>query len=97
MKIDFKKIINIKNKQQLNEFSLDKPIFDSNYLFHYLVSIGNIDALKLENVATVNPLYGLTGYSVIQTSGAATIVKSPNTSNYVEFRFSVDLSSGNNS
>ena len=48
MKIDFKKIINIKNKQQLNEFSLDKPIFDSNYLFHYLVSIGNIDALKLE-------------------------------------------------
>jgi len=56
-----------------------------------------LDALRLENVATVNPLYGLTGYSVIQTSGAATIVKSPNTSNYVEFRFSVDLSSGNNS
>ena len=56
-----------------------------------------LDALKLENVATVNPLYGLTGYSVIQTLGAATIVKSPNTSSYVEFRFSVDLSSGNNS
>ena len=56
-----------------------------------------LDALKLENVATVNPLYGLTGYSVIQTSGATTIIKSPNTSNYVEFRFSVDLSSGNNS
>jgi len=56
-----------------------------------------LDALKLENVATVNPLYGLTGYSVIQTSGASTIVKSPNTNNYVEFRFSVDLSSGNNS
>jgi len=48
MKIDFKKIINIKNKQQLKEFSLDKPIFNSNYLFHYLVSIGNLDALKLE-------------------------------------------------
>jgi hypothetical protein len=56
-----------------------------------------LDALRLENVATVNPLYGLTGYSVIQTSGAETIVKSPNTNNYVEFRFSVDLSSGNNS
>jgi hypothetical protein len=56
-----------------------------------------LDALKLENVTTVNPLYGLTGYSVIQTSGAATVVKSPNTNNYVEFRFSVDLSSGNNS
>jgi hypothetical protein len=49
MKIDFKKIINIKNKQQLKEFSLDKPIFNSNYLFHYLVSIGNLDALKLDN------------------------------------------------
>jgi hypothetical protein len=56
-----------------------------------------LDALRLENVTTVNPLYGLTGYSVIQTLGAATIVKSPNTNNYVEFRFSVDLSSGNNS
>ncbi len=56
-----------------------------------------LDALRLENVATLNPLYGLTGYSVIQTSGAETIVKSPNTNNYVEFRFSVDLSSGNNS
>lgn len=48
MKIDFKKIINIKNKQQLKEFILDKPIFQSNYLFHYLVIIGNIDALKLQ-------------------------------------------------
>ncbi len=56
-----------------------------------------LDALKLENVSTVNPLYGLTGYSVIQTAGASTVVKSPNTNNYVEFRFSVDLSSGNNS
>jgi hypothetical protein len=56
-----------------------------------------LDALKLENVSTTNPLYGLTGYSVIQTSSAATVVKNPNTNNYVEFRFSVDLSSGNNS
>lgn len=53
-----------------------------------------LDALKLENIYTTNPLYGLTGYSVIQTSGAATIVKNPNTSNYVEFRFSVDVSGG---
>jgi ankyrin repeat protein len=48
MKIDFKKIINIKNKQQLKEFILDKPIFESNHLFHYLVIIGNINALKLQ-------------------------------------------------
>ena len=53
-----------------------------------------LDALRLENIATKNPLYGLTGYSVIQTSDAATIIKSPNTNNYIEFRFSVDVSQG---
>jgi hypothetical protein len=50
-----------------------------------------LDALRLENIATVNPLYGLTGYSVIQNADASTIVKSPNTSNYIEFRFSVGV------
>jgi hypothetical protein len=50
-----------------------------------------LDALRLENVATVNPLYGLTGYSVIETSGASTIIKNPNTSTYVEFRFSIGV------
>ena len=50
-----------------------------------------IDALRLENIATVNPLYGLIGYSVIQNADASTIVKSPNTSNYIEFRFSVGV------
>ena len=57
----------------------------------YLVAL---DAIKLENIATVNPLYGLTGYSVIQTSDASTILKNPNTNNYIEFRFSVDVSGG---
>jgi hypothetical protein len=51
-----------------------------------------LDALRLENIATINPLYGLTGYSVTQTSDASTIVKNPNTNNYIEFRFSVDVS-----
>ena len=51
-----------------------------------------LDAMRLENVATTNPLYGLTGYSVIKNSNAETIVKSPNTSNYVEFRFSIGVS-----
>lgn len=50
-----------------------------------------LDAMRLENVATVNPLYGLTGYSVIQNTNGETIVKSPNTSNYVEFRFSIGV------
>jgi hypothetical protein len=50
-----------------------------------------LDAMRLENIATVNPLYGLTGYSVIKNDDATTIIKSPNTSNYVEFRFSIGV------
>jgi len=50
-----------------------------------------LDSLRLENIATVNPLYGLTGYSVIKNDDATTIIKSPNTNNYVEFRFSIGV------
>ena len=50
------------------------------------------DAVRLENTTTINPLYGLTGYSVIQNADASTVVKSPNTNNYIEFRFSVGVS-----
>ena len=51
-----------------------------------------LDALRLENTQTVNPLYGLTGYSVVKNENEETVIKSPNTSNYVEFRFSVGVS-----
>jgi len=68
----------------LSEDSGPSPVPSSDY---YIA----LDALRLENVATVNPLYGLTGYSVIKTDGAETIIKSPNTSNYIEFRFSIGV------
>jgi hypothetical protein len=51
-----------------------------------------LDAMRLENTQTTNPLYGLTGYSVVKNDNAETIIKSPNTSNYVEFRFTVGVS-----
>jgi hypothetical protein len=51
-----------------------------------------LDAMRLENTQTYNPLYGLTGYSVVKNDNAETIIKSPNTSNYVEFRFTVGVS-----
>ena len=51
-----------------------------------------LDALRLENVSSTNPLYGMTGYSVVKNADASTIIKSPNTSNYIEFRFSVGVS-----
>jgi hypothetical protein len=47
MKIDFKKIINIKNKKDLSKYKLDKPIFLNNYLFHYLIIFKNLKGLKL--------------------------------------------------
>jgi hypothetical protein len=50
-----------------------------------------VDALRLENVSSDNPLYGLTGYSVVQVNGARPIVKSANTANLVEFRFAMDV------
>lgn len=50
-----------------------------------------LDALRLENVSTTNSLYGLTGYSVIRNTDAKTITKLSNTTNYVEFRFTVDV------
>lgn len=50
-----------------------------------------LDALRFENLNTPNPLYGLIGYSVIQNDTAKTIIKSTNTSNYVEFKFSVGV------
>jgi hypothetical protein len=50
-----------------------------------------LDSIRLENVGTTNVLYGLTGYSVIQNPTSESIVKAPNTSNYVEFRFSIGV------
>jgi hypothetical protein len=50
-----------------------------------------LDGMKLENLTTTNPLYGLTGYSVVKSDGALPIVKSSNTSNYIEFRVTVGV------
>lgn len=52
-----------------------------------------LDALRLENVVDTanNPLYGLTGYSVVKSKNAETIIKRSNTTNFVEFRFAVGI------
>lgn len=50
------------------------------------------DALRFENVSTMNPVYGLTGYSPVMTSDGSTFVKGANTSNLIEFRFGLDVS-----
>jgi hypothetical protein len=50
-----------------------------------------LDALRLENVTTVNPLYGMSGYSVVRSPDLRPIVKVANTANLVEFRFALDV------
>jgi hypothetical protein len=50
-----------------------------------------LDALKLENVSSINSLYGMTGYSVIRNIDSQTIIKAANTTNFVEFRFAMDV------
>jgi hypothetical protein len=56
-----------------------------------------LDALRLENTSSINPLYGMTGYSVVKSPDLLPIVKVSNTANLVEFRFAldVDLDTGN--
>lgn len=50
-----------------------------------------LDALRLENNTATNSLYGLTGYSVIKNVESRPIIKSANTTNYIEFRFALDV------
>lgn len=67
---------------------------DGSSLPTYYVSL---DALRLENVNSINPLYGLTGYTVIRNSEngfARPIVKLPNSSAIVEFRLGIGVYSG---
>jgi hypothetical protein len=50
-----------------------------------------LDALRLDNIQTQNVLYGMTGYSIVQNGSATPIAKASNTSNFIEFRFILDV------
>ena len=50
-----------------------------------------LDGLRLENVTSQNPLYGMTGYTVIKTEDGQPIIKEANSSNLVEFRYGLDV------
>lgn len=50
-----------------------------------------LDAFRLENIASTSAVYGMSGYSVISSPGAKPIVKLANTTNFIEFRFSLDV------
>lgn len=50
-----------------------------------------LDAIRIENVTTQNPLYGLTAYTVVKNSDEQPILKASNTNNYIEYRMSVGV------
>lgn len=51
----------------------------------------SLDAIRLDNVNSYNPLYGMTGYTVVKTPDARPILKLPNTSSLVEFRLGIGV------
>lgn len=90
-----------KQLQELNKtisFSWDAvtivKVYCSTLFGTGLESSGNfwvaLDGIRLENITTVNPLYGLTGYSVIKNDSGNTVSKAANSTNFVEFRFAFD-------
>lgn len=50
-----------------------------------------LDAMRFENTSTYNPLYAMSGYSVVDTTTGYPILKSANTSNYIEFRMTLGV------
>lgn len=54
---------------------------------HYV----SYDGFRIDNVTTENPVYKLSGYSVVQNVNGYPIIKLPNSNNYIEFRLSLGL------
>lgn len=50
-----------------------------------------LDAIRVENVSTQNPLYGLTGYTIVKNINEQPVLKGSNTNNYVEYRMTVGV------
>lgn len=54
---------------------------------HYV----SYDGFRLDNITTENPVYKLSGYSVVQNVNGYPIIKLPNSNNYIEFRLSLGI------
>lgn len=90
MKIDLNYIANIKTFDELKKYDLDKPIFMNNYLFHYLILLGNLKGLKLYK-------FKIFEYNADSLSGFSLAAKLPDTDileylieTYPEYIYNVD-------
>lgn len=50
-----------------------------------------LDGMRLENLTAENPIYGMVGYDVIRTSDGQPIIKEENSTNYIEYRFGLEV------
>jgi hypothetical protein len=50
-----------------------------------------LDAIRVDNVTTQNPLYGLVAYTTVKNASEQPILKGPNTNNYIEFRMALGV------
>ena len=62
----------------------DPPVLSDNF---YVA----LDGFRFENLTAQNPLYGLTGYTVVRNESSTPLIKEPNSSNLLEFRFGMDV------
>lgn len=64
-------------------------VVDSNALDpDYYVAL---DAIRVDNTTSQNPLYGLVAYTTVKNSSGQPILKGTNTNNYVEFRMALGI------
>lgn len=90
-------------KNKLSTFSLTSGFSWSNInLIRFYVSMftaGNqidthflcIDSMRLENLSTSNPIYGMVSYLILETENAVPIIKRENTANYAEYRLGISV------
>ena len=50
------------------------------------------DGLRLDNITVENPVYKMSGYSIVQNIEGYPIIKLSNSNNYIEFRFTLGIS-----
>lgn len=70
----------------INKIRIYISVQDSTDPDNFFVSL---DGLRLENISTVNPLYGLTAAEYVRTQDAYPILKRENSISYIEYRFGV--------
>jgi len=74
----------------INTVRIYSSVIDANPEDYFI----SLDAMKIENISTVNPLYGLVAAEYIETPDEYPVLKRENSISYIEYRFGLGVSSG---